>query len=253
MEKNTIKYIKSLQQKKCRIAENRFVTEGIKSVNELLASDFEVETIYATDTNELDETPVGLEKITEKELGRISSLKNPNKVLAVAKIPDRTKQPENIDQKLSLVLENVQDPGNMGTIIRLADWYGIEHIFCSEGTVECYNPKVVQAAMGAIFRIKIHYLNIYDLITDATSWNNFGVFATHLDGKSIYRSNLHQSGLIVMGNESKGLSSKVFATGVKKIKLPSYPQEEVAMESLNVAVATAITVAEFRRRQLSEG
>ncbi len=250
MEKNTIKYIKSLQQKKNRILKNRFVVEGIKSVNELLNSDLEVESVYATNLEDLVETNVGTEKITEKELSRISSLKNPNKVLAVAKIPDRTRTLVNIENKLSIGLENIQDPGNMGTIIRLADWYGIEHLICSEDTVECYNPKVVQSAMGALFRVKIIYTNIYKFIEEATKWSNFGLYATHLDGDNIYKKNINKNGMIIMGNESRGLSSDVFISGVEKIKLPPFPHDSENMESLNVAVATGITVAEFRRRQL---
>ncbi|PLX19629.1 MAG: RNA methyltransferase [Salinivirgaceae bacterium] len=248
MENTTIKFLKSLQQKKFRNIHNEFIVEGVKMVNELIQSEFKVKAIYATDTQDLitsDTTPI---LISDKELSRISGLKSPNKVLAVVEIPEPKIKHEELKDKLSIVLENIQDPGNLGTIIRIANWYGIENILCSEDTVECYNPKVTQATMGAIFRVKVHYCDIYSLIEKAQEWQKFNVYATHLSGDNIHDKELNNSGFIIMGNESKGISKRIKDEFISKIKLPSYPPNDDQMESLNVAIATAITVAEFRRR-----
>jgi TrmH family RNA methyltransferase len=153
MENNTIKYIKSLQQKKYRNQHNKFIVEGVKLVNELIGSEYKIDNIYCTDESELDIKTQTI-KISVKELSRVSALKTPNKVIAIAEIPSNEYQSETLASKLSLVLENIQDPGNLGTIIRIANWYGIENILCSKDTVDCFNPKVVQATMGALFRVK---------------------------------------------------------------------------------------------------
>jgi TrmH family RNA methyltransferase len=248
MENSTIKHIKSLQQKKFRTLHNEFVVEGVKMVNELLQSDFNIKSIYTTDSQEIIKKETTPQIITDKELSRISGLKTPNKVVAIAEIPSHNLIYHEIKNKLSIVLENIQDPGNLGTIIRIANWYGIENIFCTIDTVDCYNPKVTQATMGALFRVKVHYCNIYSLIEEAQKWSNFDIYATHLRGKNIYNKDLNNQGFIIMGNESKGISDKIKDEYTTKIKLPSYPPNDDQMESLNVAIATAITVAEFRRR-----
>jgi TrmH family RNA methyltransferase len=249
MESNQIKYIKNLQQKKFRIQNCEFVVEGVKMVNELLKSDFVTKVVYYTEDYELLKTQVKKVRVSDKELKRISGLKTPNKVLAIAEIPEYKKVPNDLNQKLSLILEDIQDPGNMGTIIRIANWYGIENIFCTNDTVDCYNPKVVQSTMGAIFRSKIYYLDIYELINDYYKKSDFRIYATHLKGENIHTKELIQNGFIIMGNESRGISNKLDKSYIEKIKLPSYPPNENIMESLNVAVATAVTLAEFRRRQ----
>lgn len=248
IDAHTIKYIKSLHQKKFRAIHNEYIVEGVKMVNELLRSDVQTKSVYTTDLSCIDSQNEFIYKINDKELGRISALKTPNKVLAVAEIPEEPIIGESIKHQLSLVLENIQDPGNMGTIIRLANWYGINNIFCSPETVDCYNPKVVQATMGAIFRITVHYTNIYGLIEQSSEWADFKTYATHLHGQSIYDSPLTKNGFIIMGNESKGLSANMNDLPLEKIKLPPFPANSENMESLNVAVATALTVAEFRRR-----
>jgi len=250
LELNTIKYIKSLHQKKFRELEQEFIVEGVKMVNELLLSNFETTRIFTTDPNCIESSFSEVAQISEKELGRISCLKSPNKILATVKIPTSTIALEGVKTGLNLILEDIQDPGNMGTIIRLASWYGIKNIFCSPNTVECFNPKVVQATMGAIFKVQIHYTDIYALVEESQKWANFNTFITHLQGLSIYDSPLAPNGFIVMGNESQGVSEKMSVMPVQKLKLPSYPPETQNMESLNVAVATALTVAEFRRRQM---
>lgn len=252
MDKQTIKYIRSLHQKKYRLQHNAFIVEGNKMVNELLQSAFEVQQIYAIEPEIIIGYAKGIEKISPKELERISTMKNPNNVLAVVTLP-KQKFPKNdkIKTSLNLVLENIQDPGNMGTILRLANWYGISHIFCNNATVEIYNPKVVQASMGALFRVDVHYTDIHKLISESASWGNFEAYATHLDGEDIYNAKLETAGFIIMGNESKGLSETTASLADKKISIPSYPPGASSMESLNVGLATAITVAEFRRRMMS--
>lgn len=250
LESNTIKYIKSLHQKKFRELEQEFIVEGVKMVNELLLSNFETTHIFTTDPNCIESGFSEVTQISEKELGRISCLKSANKVLATVKIPTSTIALESVKTGLNLILEDIQDPGNMGTIIRLASWYGIKNIFCSPNTVDCFNPKVVQATMGAIFKVPIYYTDIYALVDESRSWTDFNTYVTHLHGSSVYDTPLTPNGFIVMGNESQGVSEKMSAMPVKKLKLPSYPPELQTMESLNVAVATALTVAEFRRRQM---
>lgn len=247
LENNTIKFIKSLQQKKFRNQHNKFIVEGVKLVNELITSNIKIDAIYATDDSDLNQIANTI-KISEKELSRISGLKTPNKLLAIAEIPSNDYESTIIKTKLSLVLENLQDPGNMGTIIRIANWYGIEHIFCSYDTVDCYNPKVVQATMGGLFRVNVIYSDIYKLIQDSSVWQGFKTYATQLNGGNIYDTKLSNQGFIIMGNESKGISSRIKNKFITQIKLPSYPLEASNMESLNVAVATALTVSEFRRR-----
>lgn len=248
MENYQIKHIKNLQQKKFRSQNKEFIVEGIKLVNELLQSEFITKAIYFTEDKDIVKSQVQRNKITEKELQRISGLKTPNKVLAIVEKPEYKSIPRDLHNELSLVLENIQDPGNLGTIIRIANWYGIKHIFCSKDTVDCYNPKVVQSTMGALFRTKIYYLDIYDLIKDYIGINDFGIYVTHLGGENIHSLSLKKNGFVIMGNESKGASKKLDAESIQKIKLPSFPPDDNKMESLNVAVATAVSLAEFRRR-----
>jgi len=147
---------------------------------------------------------------------------------------------------LCLALDEVQDPGNLGTIIRIADWFGIEHIFCSQGTADVYNPKVVQATMGALARVHVHYVNLSELID---SLPDIPVYGTFLDGTNIYEQELSQTGIIVMGNEGNGISPEVRKVINRRLYIPNYPANRPTSESLNVAVATAITCAEFRRRK----
>lgn len=251
MDNNRIKYLRSLHQKKFRQENSEFLVEGNKLVNELLHSDYEIKNIYAVNDAELYHGSIKVEHITPKELNRISTHKNPNNSIAVAKIPEK-KLPnlDIISSNLNLVLENIQDPGNMGTILRLANWYGIKHIFCNAETVECYNPKVVQSSMGALYRVNVHYTDIYSLIKQFSDVPEFGIYAAHLNGQNLYETSLRNKGIIIMGNESKGLSEKMNSLSIQKIKIPSFPPEETGMESLNVAIATAITVAEFRRQAM---
>jgi len=249
LSKNKIKYIRSLELKKKRKEEQVFVAEGHKLVGDLLGY-FPCKLLIATSNWLNINHPVTANEIievTQEELSRASLQKTPQEVLAVFVQPSYDFNPEIIKSSLCLALDDVQDPGNLGTIIRLADWFGIEHIFCSAGTVDVYNPKTVQATMGALARVKVHYCSLPQLIESLT---DIPVYGTFLSGNIIYTESLSAHGLIVMGNEGKGVSSKVEKLINKKLYIPNYPQERETSESLNVAIATAVVCSEFRRRLL---
>ena len=252
LSKNKIKYIRSLDLKKNRKEEQAFVAEGHKLVGDLLGH-FPCRLLVATrswmDRNpkaEADEIIV----VTQEELTRASLQKAPQEVLAVFEQPSYPIQPEVIARSLCLALDDIQDPGNLGTIIRLADWFGIEHIFCSQGTVDVYNPKTIQATMGALARVKLHYCHLPSLIE---SLGDVPVYGTFLDGENMYGKELSNEGLIVMGNEGNGVSDEVAKLVNERLYIPNYPLERETSESLNVAVATAVVCAEFRRRAISAG
>ncbi|MCF2592487.1 RNA methyltransferase [Bacteroides caecigallinarum] len=249
ISKNKIKFIRSLEQKKFRKENGVFLAEGNKLVSDL--SDFFKCKILVATQQWLDSNRniIADEKIyVEKdELSRVSLLKTPQDVLAVFEIPSYTLSMDCPRNELCLALDDVQDPGNLGTIIRIADWFGIKNIYCSHGTADAFSPKTVQATMGALARVKLHYCNIKELIS---SLNDVPVFGTFLDGDSIYNNTLSSNGLIVMGNEGNGISKEVSELINRRILIPNYPQGNETTDSLNVAVATAIVCSEFRRRQL---
>ena len=249
LSKNKIKYIRSLELKKNRKEEGVFVAEGHKLVGDLLGH-FPCKLLIALPSWLQKNTHIIADEVIEvsfDELSRASLLKNPQDVLAVFDQPIYDTSIEVMNQSLCLALDDIQDPGNLGTIIRLADWFGIEHIFCSYGTVDVYNPKVVQATMGALARVKIHYCNLVTLIS---SMKNIPVYGTFLDGNNIYEETLSNNGLIVMGNEGNGVSEEVSRLINKRLYIPNYPSSRETSESLNVAIATAVTCAEFRRRSM---
>lgn len=245
--KAKISYIKSLHTKKNRDSERKFIVEGEKLSEEILKSDMQTVEIFYTenlskriDINNLS----GCEKeqISEEQMSRMSALKTPTTILMVIRKPDTPKIPSIDTSKLSLALDGVQDPGNLGTIIRLADWFGVETIFCSEECADVYNPKVIQATMGAITRVNIIYTELTILLENCST----PILGTFLDGKNIYTEQLPETGVIVMGNEGNGISKEIESIVTKKLLIPPYNENTV--ESLNVGVATAITLSEFRRR-----
>ena len=229
---NHIKAIRALSAKKYRDETGLFVVEGEKMVSEALESDFQVEEVWRRD------------EIGYDAMARISQLSSPSPVLAVVKAKPLNDQPE--CHGLCLALDGVRDPGNFGTIIRLADWFGADVIYASEDSVELYNPKTVQATMGAIFRKKVVYCDIPRLCRRFKE-AGLPVYGTFLDGQDIYGQALSKEGLIIMGNESAGISPKVAKEVDSRLLIPSFSNGPTA-ESLNVAVATAITLSEFRRR-----
>ena len=249
LSKNKIKYIRSLEQKKYRKEEKAFLAEGHKLVGDL-SGHFECRLLAATSTwleSHPDIKADEIVEVSEEELKKASLLKTPQDVLAVFRIPKTDPGTRDIAGSLCLALDDVQDPGNLGTILRTADWFGIRHVFCSIGTADAYNPKTVQATMGALARVRIHYCDLKDLIGTLP---DMPVYGTFLDGKNIYGQELTPHGLIVMGNEGKGISQEMEKLVNRRLLIPNYPQGEETSESLNVATATAIVCAEFRRRML---
>lgn len=248
LSKNKLKYIRSLKEKKFRNEHGTFVAEGHKMVKELLAS-MKCELLLATSDFLNDTNPANAEEVievTEKELAQASFLLHPQQVLAIFRQPQYDIDIKLKDQ-LVIALDGIQDPGNMGTIVRLADWYGIKHIFCSQDTADIYNPKTVQATMGALARVQIHYV---DLISFLQRQKSLPIYGTLLDGKNIYEQQITSHGIIVMGNEGNGIRPETERLINNKLYIPSYPEGNDTSESLNVAVATAIVCAEFRRRVL---
>jgi TrmH family RNA methyltransferase len=242
LSKNEIKFIRSLQQKKFRDQEKLFVVEGEKMAQELLNSNYKIHSTYAT-ANWIAESGIEATEVSGKELERISGLKHPNKVISLVGYYQHSIDSQSIYNGLSLVLDDVRDPGNLGTIIRLADWFGIQHIICSKQTVDAYNPKVVQATMGSFFRVQLHYTDL-DLFLNEAQENDVPIYATVLDGSSVYEADLSATGLIVMGSESHGVSEQLEKYFTHRIKIPSFGKAE----SLNVAMATGIICSEFKRR-----
>ncbi len=264
ISKNKIKYIRSLELKKNRNKEGKFVAEGFKVVDDLLAlqpADLIVATQEWLHGKHLaDQTEVI--EVTEEELKKVSFLQHPQQVLAVFRQDtgcnkqDSNNSQEEVEEKnfgfskintqeLSLALDGVQDPGNLGTIIRIADWFGITHIYCSQDTADVYNPKVVQATMGSIARVKVEYGNLLALVESLPA--DVPVYGTLLDGDNIYQQQLENRGLIVMGNEGKGISPALAKKVNRRLLIPNFPEGRATADSLNVAIATAITCSEFRR------
>nr|WP_321226721.1 RNA methyltransferase [uncultured Psychroserpens sp.] len=235
LSKSHIKLIKSLSQKKFRQQEQLFVVEGIKGIKEFLNSSFKLHMLFSTESIFDAETIL----ISDKELLKISSLKSPNRAVAVFNIPKK----KNIESNgLIVALDDVRDPGNLGTIIRLCDWFGIKNLVCSNATVDCYNSKVVQATMGSLARIDIQYV---DLQAYLDVYEN-DIFGTFMDGKNIYTETLPENGIIVMGNEANGISEAIEKRVTNKLSIPRFGDLK-ATESLNVATATAIVLSEFKR------
>jgi len=232
--KNEIKLIKSLGQKKFRQQEQLFLVEGVKGIREFLDSKFELYQLFATESIFDVETTI----ITSKELQKISGLKTPNKALAIFRMQNIDTEPST---SLILALDDVRDPGNLGTIIRLCDWFGIETLLCSLETVDCFNPKVVQATMGSLTRVQIKYVDLEHYLKNSTL-KSYGTF---MDGSSIYSEDLPKEGIIIMGNEANGISQNIENLVYKKIGIPRFGNLK-ATESLNVATAAAIVLSAFK-------
>lgn len=249
LSKNKIKYIRSLELKKNRKQEQAFLAEGNKLVGDLLGI-FPCRLVVATGQWLEEHTGIQADEVYEvsrEELSKVSLLKTPQEVLAVFGQPEWKWTPEEVAGSLCLALDDVQDPGNLGTIVRIADWFGIEHVFCSTGTVDIYNTKAIQATMGAVARVKLHYVDLEAFIRKVSE-RDVPVYGTFLDGENLYEHDLQNRGVIVMGNEGNGISREIAALVNRKVLIPNYPQGRETSESLNVAVATAVVCSEFRRR-----
>ena len=249
ISKSLLKLIRSLEQRKFRKESGLFVAEGGKTVQDLIDLGIESTNIIATEewlkSHKLN-TKTAITVASDDEMKKASFLRTPQGVLAIFKQQTHEFDHAIPEQELCLALDNVQDPGNMGTIIRIADWFGIKNIYCSNGTVDIYNPKTVQATMGAIGRVKIHYTNLPQLIAELNK--RTPIYGTFLDGENIYSHSLSNRGLIVMGNEGNGISEECGKLIKERLLIPNYPAGCKTSESLNVSVATAIVCSEFRRR-----
>lgn len=260
ISKQQIKFIRQLEQKKFRRREGLFVAEGTKVVGDLIAhylphslfatKEWLAENLGDRSYNSAADSDLGLapiiQEVTPDELSRISFQQHPQQVLALFHIPPQADfQFPIFNSQLNLALDDIQDPGNLGTIIRIADWFGIRDIYCSKDTVDAWNPKVVQATMGSVARVNIIYISLAELIDSLP--DGYPVYGTLLDGDNIYTQELTPHGLIVMGNEGNGISPEIRRKVNHRLLIPSYRNGDTA-ESLNVAIATAITCAEFRRQ-----
>jgi TrmH family RNA methyltransferase len=255
LEKSLSKLIRSLEQKKHRAQHGLFVVEGDKTVREILHSPLTTEYLLAKPAwlaQQPTATAHHIIEISDRELSQISFLKTPNQAMALVRIPQYPLDMAEITGGLSLYLDQVQDPGNLGTIIRLADWFGIRHVLFGESCADPFNPKTVQSTMGALIRVKTYSANItfFDRLKAVSP--DFPVYGTFLNGENIYKTPLLPQAVIVMGNESKGISNEVAQRINRRLLIPSYPPGEPTSESLNVATAAAIVCAEFRR-VLAEG
>jgi len=249
ISKSKIKLVTSLSQKKFRDEMGLFVAEGTKLVLELMPA-FSCQLLVCTadwlndhKTAKADEVIA----VEADELKKISNQKSPQGVLAVFVKPDYTSSVETCSQKLSLALDDIQDPGNLGTILRIADWFGISDVFCSENTADAFSPKTVQATMGAIARVKVHTVNLTEFLHNCS--DKLPIYGTFMDGENIYNKTLKQTGIIVMGNEGKGISAEIEKLVTERLLIPNFPVGQVSSESLNVGVATALVCGEFRRRR----
>lgn len=239
VSKNQIKLINSLQQKKYRIENQLFIAEGVKVIQELLHSNIVLEHLFTTKESFSKFDIKDKAEISELEMKKISVLSTPSSCLAIFKIPSQ-KKPEN--NGLIVALDDIRDPGNLGTIVRLCDWFGVTQIICSNETVDLYNPKVVQATMGSIARVNVAYLDLNAFISDSA----LPVFGTFMNGKNIYKESLTKDGIIVFGNEANGISLELEKNIKNRIAIPQFGEIQET-ESLNVATATAIVLSEFRR------
>lgn len=251
ISKAQIKYINSLRQKKYRTATRKFIVEGVKIAEEVLSSRFHIDALFATERWIADYSHLcrnlDITSISEQELQKISKLETPNEVLIIATFPLR--HLPSAKGRLMLMLDNIQDPGNLGTIVRIADWFGIEDIICSEDTVDIYNPKAIQATMGSFIRVSCHYKRLDEYLGSVDK--SVKIYGARLGAVSIYNKDLADTGIIIIGNESKGISPLIAEFITDSISIPSYPSNPLnKAESLNASVAAGIICSEFRRRKL---
>jgi TrmH family RNA methyltransferase len=253
--KSTIKLIKSLALKKFRIKENLFLVEGDKIVSEVLDSDYLVEKLFVTNSylisnKEKCKKARLFTEVSPSDIKKASQLKNPQNCLALCRIPAKSDHPNNLGNNLSIYLDDIQDPGNLGTIIRICDWFNVEYLFLSPKTVDCYMPKVIQASMGSFCRIKILTIG-FEQLADFAAESDIPIYGAFLEGNNVYREMLPQRAILVMGNEGNGIQKEVEKKINKKIKIPEISLNAKRAESLNVSVATAIICSEFKRQLFS--
>jgi RNA methyltransferase, TrmH family len=252
ISKNTIKLIKSLALKKIREKESLFLVEGDKNVSEVLDSKFIIEKLFATSSFLINNQTIlsNVKLVTEvskEDINQASLLKSPQNSLALCRLPNSTELPEKINSNLTIFLDEIQDPGNLGTIIRICDWFGIEHLFCSPKTADIFNPKVIQSSMGSFCRVNVWYTP-FETVSALANKLKIPIYGAFLDGENIYNQKLPQQALLVMGNEGNGIGPEIEHKIERKIKIPKFSENQKSAESLNVSVATAIICSEFKRQ-----
>lgn len=255
ISKNKIKLIKSLEYRKYREKTGLFIAEGNKLVHEIIKSDIQIDTIIAVPDfvkelkfSENIEAPE-IVTATYDEIKSASLLKNPQDVIALCRIPVYNPERVNPNENLIICLDGIQDPGNLGTIIRLADWFGVSDVVCSHGSADVFNPKVIQSSMGSVCRVAVHYTDLVSFVKVFTGKVSH-ISGAFLQGENLFKTHLEQTGILIMGNEGHGISNDLASLITKKISIPSFSSQEEHAESLNVAVATAIICSEIRRRSL---
>lgn len=251
LSKSRISHIRSLHQKKFREESRTFIAEGSKLVNEFLGSDFRVQAVYATDDwlkRHGDRSSAAEETngVTAEELSRITALSTASDVLAVIHMPDHRPDLAAISKTYSILLDGIRDPGNLGTILRIADWFGIAHVICSPDSAEVWNPKTVQASMGSVIRVNTYEMEPASFLRSLPG--NIPVYGTYLDGNSIYEEQFGDKGVLVIGNEASGIRPETAERVTKKITIPSFAPAGKGAESLNAAIAAAICCSEIRRK-----
>jgi TrmH family RNA methyltransferase len=251
LSKNKIRYIQAISRKKGRSETGLFIAEGEKLITELMLSDFKFELLIVREDRLQSFLGINCEKLiaTEDEIKKISLLTTPTSAVALCFQNKYIITENTLQDDLTIVLDNIQDPGNLGTIIRLASWFGIGQIICSKNTVDCYNPKVIQATMGAIAHVKVYYTNLIDFLSGSKEKGRL-IYGAFMEGENIYFSTLVENGIIVFGNEGNGISPEVRKFIIKEISVPSFSVNQQIVESLNVSVAAAIVCSEFRRRKI---
>lgn len=256
ISKNKIKFLITLQKKKVREEENLYIIEGDKLVREFLAAGIRVTTVYAKPEfisslpASLKKAAAEIEAVTFDDLRKISTLKTPHNALAVVPVTLNEFVPASVLSSLCVALDFVQDPGNLGTIIRAAAWFGIKNIVCSDNCVDVYNPKVIQSCMGAILHVNVHYTDLSVFLKEAVQ-NNIPVYGTLLEGESVYSHKLTENGIIVLGNESKGIADELIPFITEKIMIPKFSTAKYGIDSLNVSMAASVVFSEFARRSYS--
>ncbi len=251
LSKTTISIIRSLYHKKYRQKHQLFIAEGQKIIDEIATSTFKIKyIIYNKDKKYNIVKGVEETYITNNAvMSKISSLKTPPAIIAVVEQKNNFVNISELENKLSIVVDDIQNPGNLGTLIRICDWFGIDNILCSNNSVDVYNPKVIQASMGSILRVNIFYIKILDFISEYKSKTNNLCMGTFIKGENIYRCNLPKKGLLILGNEGNGISKSVEGVVDKKLHIPSFAKERECSESLNISVAAAILISEFKRNE----
>jgi RNA methyltransferase, TrmH family len=251
ISKNKIKFIQSLHLKKYRVMYGKFIAEGPKLVSDIASSDLKITELYAlpawfSENPDITRKVSSAEAVSEEELLKISLLSTPNQVLAIVEIPERNFNLSFAEETMVIALDDIRDPGNLGTIIRIADWFGIKHIVCSENCVDACNPKTVQATMGSISHVNVYYQNLEELLSKANE--SLAIYGAFLEGNPVYNEALSRNGFLVIGNEANGISPEIEKLIKKKISIPSGNKSSLHVESLNASIATAIICSECNRQ-----